>query len=87
MSDYNASTYGDRLAQVYDRWFGNIDAEAAVDQLAELAGGGPALELAIGTGRVALPLVERGHADRWGWSDEQLWSHVSERPVQGIISF
>lgn len=22
-----------------------------------------------------------------GWSDEQLWSHVSERPVQGIISF
>jgi SAM-dependent methyltransferase len=31
-----------------------------VDYLAGLAGGGPALEFAIGTGRVAVPLVERG---------------------------
>ncbi|MFI0848809.1 class I SAM-dependent methyltransferase [Mesorhizobium sp. IMUNJ 23232] len=32
----------------------------AVDRLAELAGGGRALEFAIGTGRVAVPLSERG---------------------------
>jgi SAM-dependent methyltransferase/GNAT superfamily N-acetyltransferase len=31
-----------------------------VDRLAELAAGGPALEFAIGTGRVAVPLSERG---------------------------
>ncbi|WP_117208891.1 class I SAM-dependent methyltransferase [Allorhizocola rhizosphaerae] len=31
-----------------------------VDRLAELAGGGAALEFAIGTGRVAIPLAERG---------------------------
>ncbi len=31
-----------------------------VDRLARLAAGGPALELAIGTGRVAVPLSERG---------------------------
>ncbi|MGW1092608.1 class I SAM-dependent DNA methyltransferase [Streptomyces sp. NPDC002596] len=31
-----------------------------VNRLAELAGGGAALEFAIGTGRVAVPLVERG---------------------------
>jgi SAM-dependent methyltransferase len=31
-----------------------------VDRLVELAGGGRALELAIGTGRVAIPLRERG---------------------------
>ena len=31
-----------------------------VDRLAELAGNGRALELAIGTGRVAIPLSERG---------------------------
>lgn len=31
-----------------------------LDLLAELAGGGPALELAIGTGRVGVPLRERG---------------------------
>lgn len=33
-----------------------------VDLLAELAEGGPVLELAVGTGRVAIPLVERGLA-------------------------
>ena len=32
----------------------------AVDLLAELAGNGRALELGIGTGRIALPLAERG---------------------------
>ncbi len=32
----------------------------AVDRLVELAGDGRALELAIGTGRVAVPLAERG---------------------------
>ena len=31
-----------------------------VEFLAGLAAGGPALELAIGTGRVAIPLAERG---------------------------
>jgi SAM-dependent methyltransferase len=34
--------------------------QSAVGFLADLAGDGPALELAIGTGRVALPLVARG---------------------------
>jgi SAM-dependent methyltransferase len=33
-----------------------------VDRLAELAGDGPALEFAIGTGRVAVPLAKRGVA-------------------------
>jgi hypothetical protein len=36
------------------------DEEAAVAFLERLAGGGPALELAIGTGRIALPLAARG---------------------------
>lgn len=34
--------------------------EPAVDRLTSLADGGPVLELAIGTGRVAVPLRERG---------------------------
>src|SRR6186997_1018093 len=34
----------------------------AVDFLAALAGNGPALEFAIGTGRVAIPLMQRGVA-------------------------
>jgi SAM-dependent methyltransferase len=49
------------MADVYDEWFGIPgDAEDADSFLAELAGRGPALELGIGTGRVALPLAERG---------------------------
>jgi SAM-dependent methyltransferase len=36
--------------------------DPCVDFLAALAGDGPALEFAIGTGRVAIPLVERGIA-------------------------
>lgn len=36
--------------------------EAMVDLLAELAGDGRALELAVGTGRIALPLTDRGVA-------------------------
>jgi SAM-dependent methyltransferase len=39
---------------------GNPDPGPAVDFLAGLAGEGPVLELAIGTGRVALPLSARG---------------------------
>jgi SAM-dependent methyltransferase len=61
MDDYGPSTYGDRIADVYDAWFHPpSDPGAAVDFLAELAGPGPALELAIGTGRLALPLSGRG---------------------------
>jgi SAM-dependent methyltransferase len=67
MKDYGPETYGDRIADVYDELYtsgtahhGFLDTEGAVDKLAELARGGPVLELAIGTGRLALPLAERG---------------------------
>jgi SAM-dependent methyltransferase len=61
MEGYEAATYGDRIADVYDDFVGGLfDVEATVDFLADLAGGGPVLELAIGTGRVALPLAARG---------------------------
>lgn len=39
-----------------------IDEVEVIRLLAELAGEGPALEFAIGTRRVALPLLERGFA-------------------------
>ena len=51
-----AATYDEDSAE-------RVDAavlEPAVDFLAELAGSGSALEFAIGTGRVALPLAQRG---------------------------
>lgn len=55
---YDAATYGDQVADVYDRMYGPDD--EAVACLADLAGAGPVLELGIGTGRLALPLAERG---------------------------
>jgi SAM-dependent methyltransferase len=61
--DYTDATYGDRIAEIYDeRYVGAFanDTDNAVSFLRELAGNGPALELGIGTGRIALPLAEAG---------------------------
>jgi SAM-dependent methyltransferase len=61
MKGYDEATYGDAIADVYDDWYQDLfDVEATADLLAGLADGGRVLELAIGTGRVALPLARRG---------------------------
>ena len=61
MEGYDASTYGERFADVYDEWYAaTADVDGTVAVLAELARGGPVLELGVGTGRLALPLVDRG---------------------------
>lgn len=60
MPEYGPSTYGDRIADVFDESFIPDDAQDAVRFLVRHAGSGPALELGIGTGRVALPLRRRG---------------------------
>ena len=59
MSTYKPETYGEHVADFYDDWFAEYD-EAMIAVLAELAHGGRALELGIGTGRIALPLAARG---------------------------
>jgi Methyltransferase domain len=51
-----AATYDEHSACMFDPAF----VEAAVGRLAALAGDGRALEFAVGTGRIALPLAERG---------------------------
>jgi SAM-dependent methyltransferase len=48
------------VAKRYDAETADMPVEPVVEFLADLAGEGPALELAIGTGRIALPLAERG---------------------------
>jgi SAM-dependent methyltransferase len=56
--------FGERVAEKYDESSAEMFAPAAVDPvvdfLAGLAGDGAALELGIGTGRIALPLAQRG---------------------------
>ena len=58
MDDHINKTYGKQLADVYDHWFA-YEPEA-IELLAELARHGCALELGIGTGRMALPLAAKG---------------------------
>ena len=56
----NSATYGDRIADVYDELHSDAS-PAAIETLASLAGtNGRALELGIGTGRVAFPLARKG---------------------------
>jgi SAM-dependent methyltransferase len=56
--------FGERVAERYDDseadMFQPAAIEPVVDFLADLAGHGAALELGIGTGRIALPLARRG---------------------------
>ncbi len=72
-------TWARDLAEVYDAASGSMFdpavLEPTVDLLVELAGGGPALELAIGTGRIALPLSARGVPV----SGIELSPHMAER--------
>ena len=58
-SNYGIRTYGDQIADVYDNYYGAYDPDT-VATLKDLAGAGRALELGIGTGRVALPLRAAG---------------------------
>src|SRR5215469_618764 len=63
MADYDASTYGERIADAYEHLLpADIAAstKATVEFLASVAVRPRALELGIGTGRIAIPLCERG---------------------------
>lgn len=60
MKDFEpAFSFGDEVAATYDHESRGDEAET-VEFLARLAGSGPVLELAIGTGRIALPLAATG---------------------------
>ncbi|WP_422736836.1 class I SAM-dependent methyltransferase [Micromonospora sp. WMMD729] len=59
---------------------GNPDPAPAVDFLAGLADGGPVLELAIGTGRVALPLAERGLSVHGIEGSEEMVAQMRAKP-------
>src|ERR1700730_433842 len=55
---YTHETYGERVANDYDDWYKDFDRDA-ITLLTEVARDGRALELGIGTGRIALPLMEK----------------------------
>jgi SAM-dependent methyltransferase len=59
MLENSAAAYGDRIAAIYDDLYAGFD-PAALDLLSDLADNGSALELGIGTGRLAIPLRAKG---------------------------
>jgi SAM-dependent methyltransferase len=80
---YDDATYGDRWAEIYDEYHTGADwllTEPAVETLADLAGGGPVLELAIGTGRLALPLAERGLEIQGIDASEEMVARLRAKP-------
>jgi hypothetical protein len=54
------TSFGHETSRDYDAVSKRGDEEETVAFLAGLAGGGEALELAVGTGRIALPLLKAG---------------------------
>jgi SAM-dependent methyltransferase len=76
--------FGERVAAVYDEHSASMFDPAvvgpAVDTLAELAGDGRVLEFAIGTGRIALPLAERGVRVAGIDSSEAMLARLREKP-------
>jgi len=59
MKIHSDEAYGEQMAAIYDDWYSDLD-DDMLEVLESLAKGGRALELGIGTGRVALPLQQRG---------------------------
>lgn len=57
---FGPSTFGELNAADYDERHDPGTTEESVDFIAEIAGPGKILELAIGTGRISLPLAQRG---------------------------
>jgi SAM-dependent methyltransferase len=88
----DASFWGDQLADVYDdlEITGELETDLVVERLAELAAGGSVLELGVGTGRLAIPLAERGLEVHGIDASERMLEKLRERPggekVGGILA-
>ncbi|MFT7841779.1 class I SAM-dependent methyltransferase [Saccharothrix sp. BKS2] len=83
MRDLGPETYGDLNADVYDEWHAAHDPTETVRGLAELIEEGPAgpvFELAVGTGRVTIPLAALGIDLRGVDASEAMVSRMRAKP-------
>ena len=85
-----ADYFDDRIARSYDEdvadMFDQGLLDATVDALALLAAGGPALELGIGTGRVAVPLARQGVSVHGIDLSEAMVRQLRSKPGSDAIS-
>ncbi|MEV0680214.1 class I SAM-dependent methyltransferase [Actinosynnema sp. NPDC050436] len=83
MKDLGPETYGELNADVYDEWHAEHDPAEAVRGLAELIAEGPAgpvFELAVGTGRVTIPLAATGVDLRGVDASEAMVARMRAKP-------
>ena len=83
MKGFGAKTFGELNAERYDDFYADLmqeETSLSVEALADLSGGGRILELAIGTGRVALPLAARGLEVHGIEASEAMVAKMREKP-------
>jgi SAM-dependent methyltransferase len=86
MKDYGPDTFGKLNAEHYDAYYPADGATVqSVDVLAKLAAGGSVLELAIGTGRIALPLAARGLTVSGIEASDEMIAKLRAKPGGGTI--
>lgn len=86
MPGYGSSTYGDRFADVYDSWYHDVsDVDATVAAIRELCSRGRVLELGVGTGRLALPLVRAGFSVDGIDSSAAMLERLSAHDPEGLV--
>jgi SAM-dependent methyltransferase len=80
MKGYDERTYGQRWAPHYDDIYNDVE-DSVVDLLARHAGEPPrTLELAIGTGRIAIPLRDKGVEVTGIDSSEEMLAKLRAKP-------
>jgi SAM-dependent methyltransferase len=85
---YGTRTFGELNAERYDEIYEDMmvaETHDSVEVLAELADGGKVLELAIGTGRVALPLAARGLAVHGIEASDKMVAELRQKPGGSAI--
>lgn len=88
MKGYGTKTFGELNTERYDAMYEDMmvaETRDSVETLAELAGGGRVLELAIGTGRVALPLAARGLTVHGIEASETMVAKLRDKPGGSTI--
>lgn len=78
--DFSPETFGLLNAEDYDTHHDPGTTEAAVALISDLAGQGRILELAIGTGRIALPLAAAGHDVSGIEASPEMVGRLREKP-------
>ncbi len=87
MRGYDAESYGEGFADVYDDWYAGItDVEVTVGTIVDLAGAaGRVLELGAGTGRLAVPLAHAGLRVTGVDASTAMLAHLTARDPTGLV--